>query len=255
MKDKIIKNIPNALTLSRIISSIAGAIAFVSGNIPLAAELYIYGAVSDFFDGLAARKLNAFSELGRKLDAFSDKIYAGSLLVPSILCGNWLMLIPYILELKIAQINLKSQKMGFKPETQRIGKFKTALLFPTMIIGLLATVSFDFQPLLWLLIPATTVLQSKSIIAYENLLKYNINKQHIEEDNLAKNTFEDDNSQKVNIITKESSKKNVYTYNKSMNLVEEMIFYMTVPYFEEDYDSTVENKINKSHTKIKRRLK
>ena len=76
MKNKIIKNIPNAITTSRIISSIVGAISFILGNYYLSFGTYIYGAISDFFDGLAARKLNAYSEFGRKLDAVSDKLFA-----------------------------------------------------------------------------------------------------------------------------------------------------------------------------------
>lgn len=184
MKNKIIKNIPNLLTFSRIISSVAAACVFVTGNIPLAFELYVYGAVSDFLDGFAARRLDAFSEFGRKLDALSDKIYAASLLIPSIICGNLLMILPMILELKISHINLKSQRLGFKTETQRIGKFKTAILFPTMITGLLATLSLEMQLLFWILLPISTVLQVNSITVYENLLIHNLkNKEMIEKDN------------------------------------------------------------------------
>ena len=108
VKDKIIKNIPNALTVSRIITSVIAAGAFITGNISLSIGLYTYGAVSDFFDGFLARKLDAFSDVGRKLDALADKLYAGSLLIPSICLGNLLMIIPLILELQISNINLKS---------------------------------------------------------------------------------------------------------------------------------------------------
>lgn len=263
LKDKIIKNIPNTLTTSRIIASIAGAGAFVAGNIWLAAGLYIYGAVSDFFDGLSARKLNAFSEFGRKLDALSDKIYAGSLLIPSILCCNLIMLIPLALELKISYITLKSQRLGFRPETQRIGKFKTALLFPTMIAGLLSTISIELLPLLWTLLPITTSLQAKSITVYENLLNYNINQRSIKEQkkenlDLEKNTSKDVDRE-VREVTKEkvSANANVYSYNKSMNLVEELAFYMTTPYFKQEYDNANNSKLDKPYTRIKkiRRLK
>ena len=170
MKNKIIKNIPNAITTSRIVSSLVGAISFILGNYYLAFGSYIYGAISDLFDGLAARKLNAYSELGRKLDAVSDKLYALSLLIPSIICGNILMIIPLLYEIKIININYKSEKLGFKPATVRIGKFKTVALFPTIIVGLLATIRPEFYFLLMTLLPVTTILQSKSAITYENIL-------------------------------------------------------------------------------------
>lgn len=259
MKNKIIKNIPNALTVSRIISSVAGASAFVVGNVGWAAVLYIYGAVSDYFDGLAARKLNAFSEFGRKLDAFSDKIYAGSLLIPSILCGNLLMLIPLALELKISGIIMISENKGFKPSTFRIGKFKTGVLFPTMIVGLLSTRFIDLTPLLWTLLPLTTILQSKSITAYQNFLNYNIfinrkreNKLSIKELKLIKeasmsNKFEDI---KDNFNTNENTKEKVssgYYYGSPKEILDELAFYVTTPDFKIDY--------NKKNVKRKRLLR
>ena len=61
MKYNIIKSIPNIITFSRIISSLLASAFFVGGNLPLALGLYVYAAISDAFDGLAARKLNASS--------------------------------------------------------------------------------------------------------------------------------------------------------------------------------------------------
>jgi len=258
MNNKIIKNIPNALTISRIIASLSGAVAFVLGNIPLATGLYLYGAVSDFFDGFAARKLNAFSEFGRKLDALSDKLYAVCLLVPSILCGNLLMLIPLWLEFKISKINLKSQKFGFKAETQRIGKFKTALLFPTMIIGLLSTVSVKMYPLLWILIPLTTILQTKSITVYENLFNYNVVNKDVVNSSKKENidSLENISKNKSINVSKNNANKGIISNNdyyfNSMNLMEEFAFYIMTPYFKQEYD-TLDN--NKSYVKSKRRLK
>lgn len=242
MKNKIINNIPNAITISRIIASVLGAGFFVLGNVPVAAGLYIYGAVSDFFDGKAAQMLNAHSELGRKLDALSDKLYAASLLIPSILCGNLLMLIPTLYELKISYINLKSDKLGFKSETIRIGKFKTTMLFPTMILGLLTTISIEFVPLFLILFPISTVLQINSSICYNNLLQYNIKNKNLKEtktNNIVTKKEEKILSKKSNIINK--------TYNKSLDLIDELAFYIMTPQFNL-YDE-------KKKPKVKRRLR
>lgn len=230
MKNKIIKNIPNMLTISRMVSSVLGAGFFVFGNIHMSAILYIYGAISDCFDGLAARKLNAFSELGRKLDALSDKLYAASLLIPSIICGNFLMIIPSILELKISSINLKSQKLGFETNTQRIGKFKTALLFPTMIVGLLATKFIDFYPLLIVLFPISTILQINSITVYENLLNHNIK---LNKEISTINNKEEIEVDKNKIKNKKTSK--IKSHSESMNPFEELALYIMTPYFKQDY--------------------
>lgn len=244
MKNKIIKNIPNLITISRIIASVFGAGFFVLGNFSVAAGLYIYGAVSDFFDGKAAQMLNAHSELGRKLDALSDKLFAASLLIPSILCGNLLMLIPTLYELKISYINLKSDKLGFKSKTSRIGKFKTAILFPTMILGLLTTISVEFLPLFLILFPVSTILQINTCISYNNLLQYNIKNKCLK-------------NNKINSLVMEKEEKNIpkknniinKTYNKSIDLFDELAFYIMTPQFNL-YDEKEKNK-----SKVKRRVR
>lgn len=251
MKNKLIKNIPNVITFSRIIACLGGIVTFVSGNIPLSLSLYIYGAVSDFFDGFAARKLNAFSEFGRRLDALSDKLYAVSLLIPSIICGNLIMAIPLLLESKISLVILKAEKLGFNPKTQRVGKFKTALLFPTMITGLLSIISMKFYPLLWILLPVTTILQTKTIAVYENLLQYNIRKSGIEKQQKLEsieqleNTYKDDKPKEFKENT--CKKVELNTCNRGMNLAEELAFYVMSPYYIQEYD----NKLYKPYVKKK----
>lgn len=167
MKDKIIKNIPNGITVSRMIASIIAPILFLTGTYGLSVGFYVYAAVSDFLDGHFAKKLNAFSELGRKLDAFSDKIFALSLSLPAILSGNLLMFIPLSLETVIGLHNYKKEKRGQKVYTNRIGKFKTAALFPTMILGLISSivpiVNIAFIPSLFI----STNLQLKTYKAYQ----------------------------------------------------------------------------------------
>ena len=80
MKNKIIKNIPNMITISRISASFLACIMFILGNFPVSLGFYVYAACSDAVDGYFARKLNATSELGRKLDAISDKLFVLSLI-------------------------------------------------------------------------------------------------------------------------------------------------------------------------------
>ena len=139
------------------------------------------------------------------------------------------MLIPLILELKISSITIKSENLGFKPATIRIGKFKTAMLFPTMIIGMLSCISITFYPLLWLFLPISTILQSKSLGAYKKLLNDKINSNF--ENKTKQNNFLEDTitSSKENIKVKESK----YYYGSPKELVEELVYYITTPdYYE-----------------------
>ena len=144
MKEKIIKGIPNAITISRMIISSLGAVLFLKGAFIAAITCYIYGAISDFLDGHAAKKLDAYSNIGRKLDGFSDKIYALALSIPAIANGNILILVPLYMEARIGFHNLKIERQGNKVYTKRVGKFKTASLFPTMMFGLISSIYIPF---------------------------------------------------------------------------------------------------------------
>ncbi len=166
MQNKFLKSIPNIITSSRIVTAIMAAISFIMGNIPLAIILYSYSAISDCLDGMLARKLNAYSELGRKLDAISDKLFVASAIAPSIILGNYIMLVPLLLEISILTITACNQIHHINPRTERIGKFKSCFLFPTVILGLIGTKIPAFNLLMAPLFYASTVLEIKSIKAY-----------------------------------------------------------------------------------------
>lgn len=176
---KLINNIPNIITISRIVSCVLGATFFTIGNIPVAIGCYIYGAVSDACDGFLARKLDAVTELGKKLDPISDKLYALSLMAPAIILGNSLMIIPLIFEGAISAINIFADLKYKKTYTEKIGKKKTIMLFPTMILGLLTVevpgLAVLFVPSLFL----STKLQADALFAYASQLEENSKKNNL----------------------------------------------------------------------------
>ncbi len=74
---KITKYIPNTITsLSLVCGCISCVMAF-KGYILYATLWIIMGAVFDFFDGFAARMLNAFSTIGKDLDSLADLVSFG----------------------------------------------------------------------------------------------------------------------------------------------------------------------------------
>ncbi len=189
MVGKIKKNIPNMITITRIITTIMAPILFLTGSIPLAIGLYVYGAMSDFMDGYLARKWQAFTKFGRKLDPISDKLFVLGLIIPSLIFGNLLMIIPLFLEGVISFINLYSESKYKSSSTERVGKFKTVALFPTMILGLLSTI---IPELIFIFAPAlviSTELQLKTIKTYENKLKEEQNKEILLVENNKENNY------------------------------------------------------------------
>ena len=75
----IIKHIPNTITSMNLLCGVLGVISSLNGRLELAFTLMILAAVFDFCDGLAARLLKAYSEIGKELDSLADDVSFGVL--------------------------------------------------------------------------------------------------------------------------------------------------------------------------------
>jgi Phosphatidylglycerophosphate synthase len=74
-------NIPNGLSLLRIILIIPFVYYFMHDEIAPAAAVLVVSGISDLLDGVIARKFNQFTELGQMLDPLSDKLTQGTVAV------------------------------------------------------------------------------------------------------------------------------------------------------------------------------
>jgi len=74
---KIIKQIPNFITSLNIVSGSLAIIFAIDGHLIWAAIFICVGAFFDFLDGLAARLLKAYSEVGKQLDSLADIVTFG----------------------------------------------------------------------------------------------------------------------------------------------------------------------------------
>ena len=86
----IVKHIPNSITSMNLLCGLMGVIFTFKGELDTAFYLMLAGAACDFCDGLAARALKAYSELGKQLDSLADMVSFGVL--PALIMHN-LMLI------------------------------------------------------------------------------------------------------------------------------------------------------------------
>ena len=93
--------IPNILTLSRLLSPIIIIPLVISGNLKIALIFIILFALTDLLDGYIARKYNYVTNLGIEIDPICDKVFLSSLLIPLILVKNQLI-IPVIFEALIS---------------------------------------------------------------------------------------------------------------------------------------------------------
>ena len=71
------KHIPNAITCLNLFSGCIAIVFAFQGAYMTAACLIALAAIFDFFDGFAARLLNAYSPLGKELDSLADVVSFG----------------------------------------------------------------------------------------------------------------------------------------------------------------------------------
>lgn len=74
---KIKQYIPNTITCCNLVSGCIASVMACEGHLLYAAAWIIAAAVFDFFDGLAARLLKAYSPLGKELDSLADMVSFG----------------------------------------------------------------------------------------------------------------------------------------------------------------------------------
>lgn len=82
----ITKHIPNTITSMNLLCGTLGVIMAFSNRLDLAFCLMLAAAVFDFCDGLSARLLDAYSDMGKELDSLSDLVSFGVL--PAVMLYN-----------------------------------------------------------------------------------------------------------------------------------------------------------------------
>ena len=71
------KHIPNFITALNLFSGCIAAVYAFNGELQIAAYFILLAALFDFMDGLAARALKAYSEIGKQLDSLADMVSFG----------------------------------------------------------------------------------------------------------------------------------------------------------------------------------
>ncbi len=74
---KLLKQVPNFITSLNLISGSLAVIFAIDGHLIWAGIFICVAAVFDFLDGVAARLLHAYSEIGKELDSLADMISFG----------------------------------------------------------------------------------------------------------------------------------------------------------------------------------
>lgn len=161
--------LPNLLTLGRI-AVIPAFVGVFYLHEPAAAwatfGLFVLAALTDYLDGLLARRLGQASEIGRVLDPIADKlIVAAALVMLATLDRAPVIAVVAILLREVMVSGLREGLAGrLALPVSRLAKWKTAsqmiavavlLVAPAFASGVAASLDLAGQALLWLAVALT----------------------------------------------------------------------------------------------------
>ena len=117
----IVKHLPNTITCLNLFSGCVSCVMAFEEQYFLAALFVFLAAVFDFCDGMAARLLKAYSDIGKELDSLADVISFG--FAPGMVIFSWLnqignceylsyiaFLIPIFSALRLAKFNVDERQ-------------------------------------------------------------------------------------------------------------------------------------------------
>lgn len=141
------RDLPNILTFSRIALIPILLFTLYLENVVgywITGVLFAIASLTDYFDGMIARKMNAYSTLGKILDPIADKLLVSSLLMMLVYYDR-APIIPAILILcrEVLVSGLREHLAEFKASipVSNLAKIKTALQFISILILILGTES------------------------------------------------------------------------------------------------------------------
>ena len=186
-------NLPNKLTLSRIILTVVIIILclfpfyslginfpkfniggiIVDSTYLIAGVIYILAAITDFFDGNIARKNNLVTDTGKMLDAIADKVLVNSILVIFAVKGFIPAIVPVIYIFRDEVVNAIKMDLGNKGKVVaaiKSGKIKTA----SMMIGLALMFFYNLPFSLININPARTLIMIATVLSVISGVEYYI---------------------------------------------------------------------------------
>lgn len=164
-------NLPNKLTLLRIILvPVFVALYFLGLYIP-ALLVFVIASVTDTLDGRIARKYNLITNFGKIMDPLADKVlvYAAfCLFVQNGIMPGWMLIVILFREFAVAGIRTVAASEGIVIAAGKSGKAKTVLQMiavPLLIIASLSPViSIAGQVFLWASLVMTVYSGAEYII-------------------------------------------------------------------------------------------
>lgn len=135
-------NLPNKLTLLRIILVVPFIILLMYGYNIAALVIFAIASITDFFDGYIARKYNLITDFGKLMDPLADKILVLAALILFVelkYIPAWVVIIILSREFFVTGIRIIASAKGDVIPADKSGKYKTVTQMIAIIIILIFT--------------------------------------------------------------------------------------------------------------------
>jgi CDP-diacylglycerol--glycerol-3-phosphate 3-phosphatidyltransferase len=139
-------NLPNKITLMRIVLIPVFIVVLMLGYNYVAATIFVLAALSDAVDGHLARKLNLVTNFGKIMDPLADKLLVFAALLCLIELGgipSWMVIVILARELTITSLRSIAASEGIVIAAGMSGKIKT--VFQMVAIPLLLLQNWPFS--------------------------------------------------------------------------------------------------------------
>lgn len=175
-------NLPNRLTLTRLIFAAAFVLCFEISfpyRFSTAFGIFVLAALTDLLDGIIARRLNLITDFGKLMDPLADKILTASAFICLIqfhAIPNWAVILIISREFLITGLRSLAASKGQVIPADNLGKHKTTWQMITIIYFLLLLALGETWKPAWFeyawfagtyaLVPVTVFLSVYSGLAY-----------------------------------------------------------------------------------------
>ena len=172
-------NLPNKLTMLRIILVPVFIVVLMTGHYYTAAVIFIAASLTDMLDGQIARKYDLVTNFGKLMDPLADKLLVMSALICLVQLGDipgWMVIVILGREFAITGLRTVAASNGVVIAAGWTGKIKTVLQMIAVILILLKNWPFVYigipmdRIVLWAAVVMTIVSGAEYIIKNRHVI-------------------------------------------------------------------------------------
>ncbi len=140
------KNLPNILTLSRIVLAVFFVMAisqYTASSTILATLIFLAAALTDYYDGYFAKKQSGISNFGKIMDPIADKfliLSAFFIFAQLRLIDQWMFAVILAREVGITALRIFAMSRGKFLAAERAGKIKTVVQMISIFLVLITLI-------------------------------------------------------------------------------------------------------------------